>query len=412
MRIVLKNGKMIDITVKQVNKTYEYYLEGEKIGACTPGVMHDNILVLHNTLENELMSQIKETINKISRQEIENEVKENKAIDTYIRELGKRDYKVKEVRKIELGNKETDEKQSDVKVERVNKDKSKEKDASTTKDVNIKQEVSLNERANDMNDIKKWIGGKIPDDVQKIGIIYSEDMKNIKDEKGNAIRRNSTRYSLVTINKNGEIEPLAKYIPELKQRDAAGSNPTAEKYQVSADGKVEKDAVLSEYEFGKKIIQLDNKEMGRVEMNIGEEAHDSTKTMGVQVRDSNTTFATSTKTRATIGEYEKNGVYTVDENLEEAESHEQNGECTEMTVDDIDGDPNTKSHIHDENLDFNELAVKWGYYINGKPNAEKAKEILEKKANEETNKTKTQEEVIEMISEEMENDYRRQMDIA
>lgn len=225
-----------------------------------------------------------------------------------------------------------------------------------------------------------------------------------------AIGKNSTTYSLITIDKNGEVQPLSKYIPELQQRDSAGNNPTSDKYQVRSDGAVEKGKILSEYKIGNKIIELDNKEMGRVEMNIGEEAHGSNETTSVQVRDSNTIEIPSTQTRATVGKYESNGEYTVDENLKEAKMHEKNGDCDKMTKEDIDGDPNTKSHMHDENINFNELAVKWGYYINGRPDSEKAKAVFEKTAN--NNLDKSQEEVIEIVSEELENDYRSMNDIS
>ena len=84
--------------------------------------------------------------------------------------------------------------------------------------------------------------------------------------------------------------------------------------------------------------------MGRIEMNIGEEARDSTETMGVQLRDSNTIFATDTSTRAVIGEYERNGEDTVEENLEEIKAHDKEHEdCNKTTEKDIDGDPSTKS---------------------------------------------------------------------
>lgn len=189
MRIILKDGKKVDIAVKQEGETYIYYLGVEKIGAFNPKIMQDNILILQNTLENELSSQIKEAINQMDRGEIQNDAKENREIDTYIRELGQRGYKVKEVRKIELKNPENqkEEKEKESKEQEVSKNE--EKELTTTKDVNVKQEFNVSERANDMHDIKKWLGGRVPDDVQKIGVIYSDDMKNIKDEDGKSYRK-------------------------------------------------------------------------------------------------------------------------------------------------------------------------------------------------------------------------------
>lgn len=189
MRIILKDGKKVDIVVKQEGETYIYYLGTEKIGAFNPKIMQDNILILQNTLENELSSQIKEAINQMDRGEIQNDAKENREIDTYIRELGQRGYKVKEVRKIELKNPENqkEEKEKESKEQEVSKNE--EKELTTTKDVNVKQEFNVSERANDMHDIKKWLGGRVPDDVQKIGVIYSDDMGNIKNENGKSYRK-------------------------------------------------------------------------------------------------------------------------------------------------------------------------------------------------------------------------------
>ena len=112
---------------------------------------------------------------------------------------------------------------------------------------------------------------------------------------------------------------------------------------------MEKDSILSEYQIGEKIIQIDNKECGRIEMNIGEVSRDTNETLGMQVRDSNTIYSIDTDIRRTMGEYESNGEYTIEENLEEIKSHEkENPNCNEVDYKEIDGDPNTKSHNHIE----------------------------------------------------------------
>ena len=252
-----------------------------------------------------------------------------------------------------------------------------------------------------MHDLRKWLDAKIPPEFTKMAVIESSQMSKMKDENGNSYKNNSTRYSLALVDKNNNIVPLQKYVSNLKQRDASGNNPTALKYQVDKDGNVEKDAILSEYEIGNRVLQIDNKEMGRVEVNVGQEEHGGNETMGVQMRDSNSTFATDTQTRRVIGEYESNGVYTVDENLKEAEQHK---ECDNLTREDIDGDSSTKSHNHlEENIDYLKLAIKWGLYKNDAPDGERAKELLEKEQRE--NPSKEKEELIENITEEMEEEY-------
>ena len=377
------NGKNIEVTVVQnpQNKyEYEYYIGNSQIGELNTNIMkYGNIIMREdsyiiaalqklgvmeqekaekqNTLENELSAQIKEKIDGLDREDIESAARETSEINKYIDELGIERSHIRDVRIIELdgeNNNKENEKQNEnkrnlesKKTERENSRKGQEQQKnaeSTTKNTNILQEIELNERANDMHDIRKWLGGKIPKDIKKIGVIYSNEMNKMKDENGKSYDRNSTRYSLVAISKDGRVEPLQKYIPELQQRSASGDNPVPEKYQVRDDGTVEKDSILSEYEIGNKIIQLDNKEMGRVEMNIGEEARDSTETMGGQVRDGNTIFVPDTSTRAVIGEYEREGEDTVEENLEEIKAHEkEHKDCNKATEKDIDGDQSTKS---------------------------------------------------------------------
>ena len=237
----------------------------------------------------------------------------------------------------------------------------------------------------------------------------------MKDENGKSYNGESTRYSLVVIGKDGQVEPLKKYVPQLQQRSAAGSNPSESKVQVDAKGKVEQDAVFSEYELGNKIIQIDNKEHGHVEMSIGQVAHSSNETMATQMRDRNTTFVTDIETREVMGEYERNGNRTVDENLRELEEHKKNNpECDKLEAADVDGDPTTSSHNHNEDslntLDYNKLAIKWGLYDDhGQPNQEKAKEMLEKAIKTEKDKQKSTDEIIEDISDELEGDYRGEM---
>ena len=365
------NGKSIEVTVvknPQNKNEYEYYIGNIQIGELNTNIMkYGNIIMREdsyiiaalqklgvmeqekaekqNTLENELSAQIKDKIDGLDREDIENAARETNEINKYIDESGIERSHIRDVRIIELDDKENIEEKQETKHKKITDNaENKQKSQNTTKNTNILQEIELAERANDMHDIRKWLGGKIPKNITKVGVIYSDEMNKMKDENGKSYDRNSTRYSLVAISKDGQVEPLQKYIPELQQRSASGDNPVPEKYQVRDDGTVEKDSILSEYEIGNKVIQLDNKEMGRVEMNIGEEARDSTETMGVQLRDSNTIYVPDTSQRRVIGEYEREGEDTVEENLEEIKAHDKEHEdCNKATEKDIDGDPSTKS---------------------------------------------------------------------
>lgn len=383
MDIELKNKEKVKITVMKNNDLYEYYVSGVKIGVFDPKKMYDNILVLQNTLENEIMSQIKDEINFMDRGQIQEEAERNEKIKEYAEEMGIEN--INDIHIIDLEDEEKDEKDGEEqeKVEEEQEEEKKDEKAKANQ-FNIKQEIDLSERADDMHDLKKWLGGNIPSDFTKIAVIESDQMSDFKNEDGKSYTADSTRYSLAIIDKDNNIEPLQKYIPSLQQRSSGGNNPREEKYQVDKDGNVEKDVVLSEYEIGDKIIQIDNKEMGRVELNIGKEEHGGNETIGVQMRDSNSTFTTSKETRGVMGEYESNGEYTVDENLKEVKQHE---DCEKLTDKDIDGDSETKSHEHEseeyvvdedgKKYTYSELATRWGFVKDGKPDAEYAKEKYE-----------------------------------
>lgn len=355
MRVYFEKGS-IEVTVLQNSEgNYEYYIGNMKIGLYNPNVMKDEKIVIRSkTLKDEIANQIKDTIDGMDRSEIEKESQETKKIYTYMKELGQREEKTKIV-KIDLKeqeeNKDNEEKKGDKEKQEEEEESKRKAKKATTKDVNIKQEVEVNERANDMKDIGQWLGGKLPKDIQKIGVIESTDMNKMQDENGKSYQNGSTRYSLITINKKGEIEPLSKYIPQLKQRDTAGNNPTEKRVQVRADGKVEKDAVLSEYEIGEKVIQIDSKEMGRVEMNIWQEEHGGNDTLTMQARDDNTIYQIETEVREILGEHESNGEYVVNEGLKEVDKHDEDEQHLDHR--DVDGDPNTKSHDH-----FEEMAKK------------------------------------------------------
>ena len=387
-----ENERTIAVTVVKSSKNkdlYEYYIGETKIGVLEVDVMEDNILMLQNTLENELSSQIKDAIDRLPREEIEEEGELSKAIDDYLKEFGEDNERVKGVALVDLEEKKEKEAEKDKKEgeEEITVE------PSTVKDVNVKQTIDLGERANDMHDVRKWFG--LPQDVAKIGVIESYQMSNLHNSKGEDYSNPTTRYSLIAIGKNGEVRPLSEYIPQLEQRDSVGNNPTEESYQVDDYGRVNKDANLTEYQFGSKVIQIDNKEMGRIEINIGEEARNSTKAMGVELRTENVTFAIDTSARSVIGEYEQEGEDTVELNLEEAEKH-PDPSFDKMDERDIDGDIETVSHIHigDEIvledgtiMTFSELAKRYGFYNDGVPDSEHAKEVYTKKLTEMPEKT-------------------------
>ena len=195
-----ENEEKIAITVIQNSENedlYEYYIGDIKIGVLDKGVMEDNILMLQNTLDNDLSNQIKDAIDRLPREEIEEEGELAKAIDDYLKEFGEDDERAKEVALVDLDEEEKEE--NSEKQEEKDDDDEKIVKPSTVKDVNVKQTVDLGERANDMHDVRKWFG--LPQDVVKIGVIESYQMSNLHDSEGKDYSNATTRYSLIAIGK-------------------------------------------------------------------------------------------------------------------------------------------------------------------------------------------------------------------
>lgn len=409
MDIKIKDGQNLKINVVKSGEVYEYYIQALKIGVFSPNVMKDNFLKLEeksliDTLGEELLYQISEGINSLGREEIKKEAELNEKILKYAKEKGVEKEEVTDITVVDAKKYILDENDKEIIEDKENEEESDEQEEirSTTKsDVNIKQEIELDERANDMHDFGHWLGGNLPLEANKIVVIESYEMNKMKDENGKNYHAPSTRYSLGVLNEKEEIEPLQKYIPNLRQSTSAGSNPTEQKYQVDKKGDVEKEEIYSEYEIGKKILQIDNKEMGRIELDIGKKEHGGNRTLGVQMSDRNSS-STSTTTRNVIGEYKSNGEYTVNKGIEEANTHK---DCGNMDVRDIDGDPSTSSHsiLDDINIDFADLAAKWGFYYDGKPDEEKAKEYLEKEIKK--SPENTVEENIDKLTDDFNDDF-------
>lgn len=231
MRINLENGKYIKITIKKNEKgTYEYYNGNILLGVYTPDVMKDNKfleidLERHNTLTNELSAESKDKIKQIITQvkkeidqsdinDLETEAKENAAIDGYMKSIGMDRGKVKSITVVDLERDEKKEKDSQKQESNLKTQQTKTPQQAntqptfTTSNVNIKHEVKLEERATDVQDLKRFLGKKIPENIVKIGVIESDEMSKMRDEKGNVIDNSSTRYGLVAIGKNNQVEPL------------------------------------------------------------------------------------------------------------------------------------------------------------------------------------------------------------
>lgn len=227
------DGKLIEVTVFERRKNnYEYYIGSVQIGEIDTNIskyeniiIRENSIVLalqklgvierqekerRNTLENELSAKIKDQIDGKRIEDIKKESEETKDINEYIKEIGLQREKIKDIKILELNKKE--EKKENFQKQTALEEK---KEETTTKEIHVKQEIELDERANDMHSIRKWLENRVPHNIAKIGVIESYQMNKIKDENGKSYDNETTRYSLIAISKDGKVEPLKKYIPEL-----------------------------------------------------------------------------------------------------------------------------------------------------------------------------------------------------
>lgn len=284
------------------------------------------------------------------------------------------------------------------------------KERSTTKDVNIKQEMDTDNRVTDMENLGQILDkeGLLPEiegkTFTKIGIIESDDRDKLVDENGNKAKVNTTRYSMVAIANDGTVVPL-----KAEQDHQEGNNPTEKNYQVSQQGKIKKDDVLSRFNIGEGTISIKNGEYGEIKV-----YHSPRKTIGGKDIEGNKSLDRQLETdnvwqlkkeQMDLAEKYGDGYRSVEESYQEAKLHEdESGKIIDenmMKTKDLDGEKNTKSHAHD-NIDYKILASKWGYYKDGIPNESRAKELFEEKRKQNPNKNVKQ--IIEMVTEDLEEE--------
>jgi len=409
------NGKIVGLYLVDEGEIGTYYLGTTEIGTFVKKLRENNILFKEKKIEDELGKQIRDIVQSIdlTKKEVSLMEEEEKQRHLIERAIGlKINEKITKVATLDLKQKIVESKKIEKnQIEQMNNLRMfKIKKQSNIKDVNIKQELNMNDMVTDMKTLEQLLedNGKLPE-IQgkkfvKMGVIESDHRDNLLNEKGEKAKVNTTRYSFIAISNDGTVVPL-----ELSQDHQEGNNPTEINYQVNQKGKVEQDDVLSRFNIGEGTFAVKNGKYGEIKV-----YHSPRKTIGGKDLEGNKSLDRELETdnvwimrkeeRDLAGEYDT-GYRSVEKGYQEAKIHEdEKGEILvedKVRTEDIDGDLNTKSHIHD-NMDYQKLASKWGYYIEGKPNAKKAQELFEEKRKE--NPEKDEKEIIEMISEDLENE--------
>ena len=357
--IVTIEDKEEILYVKNIdNDRYVYYLGEKEIGGYDKDVTMQKIIFKENTIENELSAEIKDKINKvledISLEEIQGTRRDyGKERVEYIKEaLGlEKDEEISKILEIDLGQ------ELGKRFEEKNKEKEKNKiKYSTEKDVNIKQEMNFEDKATDMKTLGQILQkeGKIPNipgkKFEKMGVIESDHMDELVNQKGEKSKVNTTRYSFVAIATDETVVPM-----DLEQDHQEGNNPRETNYQVKQDGSVEKDDVLSRFKIGEGTFSIKNGQYGELKVyhsprkTIGGEGIEGNKSLDREL-ETNNVWELKKEERDLASEY-GDGYRSVEEGYQEVKRVEEANEkddCDKIATADIDGEENTKGHNHDE----------------------------------------------------------------
>lgn len=404
-------GKVLGLYLVDEGDIGKYYLETIEIGTYVKKVKENNIIFKDKKIEDELGKQIRDVVQSIdlTKKEVslneENE-KQRHLIERAIGlEIGENLTKIvtldlrQKVQEKNDNERRSLQQANNIRIMNIRKQ-------SSTKDVNIKQELDMKDKITDMKTLEQLLedNDKLPQGKKfvKMGVIESDHRDKLINEKGARAKVNTTRYSFVAIANDGTVVPL-----ELSQDHAEGNNPTEMNYQVNQKGEVTKDDVLSRFKIGQGTFSVKNGKYGEIKVyhsprkTIGGKGIEGNKSLDRELETDNV-WIMRKEERDLASEY-NSGYRSVEEGYKEAKLHEDEfGEILQgdkVKTEDIDGKENTKSHEHD-NINYEELASKWGYYIEGKPNIEKVQKLYEEKRKE--NPEKKQKEIIEMITEELE----------
>ena len=405
-------GKPKKILLVEEDGIFKYYIL-DLIGIYSPKIPGETIIFKQDTLKNQLATSIKDNVQNDQISDEEKEQIEQFLERTKVRSL--------------LEKKQEQEKDKEPKPEKSKKEeqitkKQQPKMKNKLGSIDLKQEVDMDTRVTDMSNLGQVLqkNKKMPkmehgDEALKMGIVESDNLKNLKNEKGQKEQGHTSRYEAVVVTKQGNIQAL-----DLDNDTQEGNNPNEKNYQVKQNDKVQNGDVLTRLKVGKGTIGIEKGQYGEVEVyysttkTVGGNGVEGNKSLDRQLETSNAKNAvegTNSETLKLAQEYQ-DGYRCVEAGYQEAKSHkEEHKNCEPKSVKDLDGNTNTQSHTHEpeakefvqlssgEKVTYDELASRWGFYKDGKPDASFVKEKFSKKQQED----KKAEEVIAELDEEYED---------
>ena len=252
---------------------------------------------------------------------------EQERLEQVAKELG---ITVEEIKKIsEIDSEKTVE---DNEKENLEKDKNPDKEKKTlskkqVESISTKQEIKTEQKVTDKDTMASLLNvqGK---GYRKIAIVYSDKFK----EAGN-----TTKFSFVGIKQDGSAEK----IDTIEQ--AYGTNPTKNVHSVNRDGsKIEEEKVNSIFKIKGKTetqIAVDIGNMGTIEPSlVRTPAQDNEEAISIPIETSNIR-PTTRETRELMN---RNRNTRVKEEIKKIKAHE------DFSIKDIDDNPNNNTHEHQE----------------------------------------------------------------
>ena len=145
-------------------------------------------------------------------------------------------------------------------------------------------------------------------------------------------------------------------------------------------------------------LSIEQKEVGGyAELYAGGKTHDGNDPVEVQLETDNVGIQTDLEMQEIMND--RRGVHNKDNIDKEADMHEEHGDDTDkIKKENADGNDATFEFCENEK-DWEKLATKWGYYKDGKPDSEKAKNIY--KEYKENNPHLTSDEIVQEISDDL-----------
>lgn len=426
---VLINGIEREILLKKEGDLFKYYAL-DLVGVYTPKIPSANIIFRQDTLENTVSAESKDNEQKgkmipSEKEQIEEFLQKIKVKDIIERiteqekQVGEKTQYNQKIKTNEIvKNREEAKSQKQQQVERQPKQIEKEKN--NVKDINIKQEVDMDTRVTDMKNLKQILqkANKMPDlehgdEPLKMGIVESDDLKNLKNEKGQKEQGHSDRYEAVVITKKGEVKSL-----DLNNDRQEGTNPEEKNYQVKQNSEVKRGDVITRMNVGEGTIGVEKGQYGEVEVyhsprkTLGGNNIEGNKSLDRQLETSNSknTLKGTPVETLKLAQKHNDGYRSVEEGYQEVETNkEEQKEFEPKGPEDLDGDMNTESKKQEtpefvqlssgEKVTYQQLATRWGFYKDGKPDASLIKEKFKQKEA----KDQKAEDIIAQLDEEYED---------